>query len=166
MSTREPKTAFVTSMKLDGSSSRLTSSSVFLISLNDIWCSKALVTEARDVAHDSVCFVGGRQSLEGLRWAGVAGQGQPCNPTRVSDATRTLEQAHSGVALLAVTVTVHPIQDAMDVNIERFALAEHNAINRDIRQFEQGLMDVCVKHHHEPCPNEVLPKGKFQVVVL
>lgn len=68
--------------------------------------------------------------------------------------------------LLAVTVTVHPIQDAMDVNIERSALADHNAINRDIRQFEQGLNGVCVKHHHEPCPNEVLPKGKFQVVVL
>jgi hypothetical protein len=48
----------------------------------------------------------------------------------------------------------------------RSARAEHNAINGDIRQVQQGLQGVCVKHHDEPRPNGVLPAGNVQVVDL
>jgi hypothetical protein len=45
-------------------------------------------------------------------------------------------------------------------------LTEHNAINGDIRQVQQGLKGLCVEHHDEPRPNGVLPAGKVQVVDL
>jgi hypothetical protein len=54
----------------------------------------------------------------------------------------------------------------VDVDLERSALTEHNAINGDIRQVQQGLKGVSVEHHDEPRPNGVLPAGKIQVVDL
>ena len=67
---------------------------------------------------------------------------------------------------LAATVTVRPLEGAVDVDLERSALTEHNAINGDIRQVQQGLKGLCVEHHDEPRPNGVLPAGKVQVVDL
>ena len=67
---------------------------------------------------------------------------------------------------LAATVTVRPLEGAVDMDLERSALAEHNAINGEIREVQQGLKGVSVKHHDEPRPNGVLPAGKVQVFDL
>ncbi|WP_300970433.1 hypothetical protein [Thiocapsa sp.] len=67
---------------------------------------------------------------------------------------------------LAATVTVRSLQGAVDMDLERSAHAEHNAINGEIRQVQQGLKGIGVKHHYRPRPNGVLPAGKVQVVDL
>ncbi|WP_245535918.1 hypothetical protein [Thiorhodococcus drewsii] len=56
---------------------------------------------------------------------------------------------------LVAPVTLGSFQGAVNINLERLALGEHNPVNGDIRQVQQRLEGFCVKHHYQRRSNEI-----------
>lgn len=66
----------------------------------------------------------------------------------------------------ATTMTVRTLQGAMNVDLERLALADHHAINRDIGEVQQRLKGLFIKHHDQQRSNRVLAEDRSQTTDL